>query len=107
MSVRLFHKNARLVLVRRRQEAETTSHRWVSLHWFPHPWGRIFTTALGHLDLAPVEPAPGHLRFALGELRWTGVRCWTTINLTLAHGSRKKRELVASALLRAARYQPM
>jgi hypothetical protein len=107
MSVRLFHKNARLVVVVRREQTETTRERWLSVHLTSHPWRRILETALGRLDLpaSGSEPAPDTLAFALGELRWTGGRYWTTISLALNRAPLRKRQLIASALLRAARYQ--
>lgn len=109
MKIRLFHRGARLVVVIRRDETETTRERWLCLHWSAHPWARILGTALRRLDLPPIETdsgsAPERLAFALGELGWTGGRYWTTINLTLASAPLRKRQLIASALVRAARYQ--
>lgn len=108
MSVRLFHRGARLVVVLRRREEETTAERWLSLHWAPHSWARIFDTALQRLDLAPQDSTaarPGSIAFSLGGLHWTGGRYWTTIDVRLAQAPARKRQLIAAALLRAARYQ--
>jgi len=96
MSVRLFHRGSRCVLVLRRVEEDMREHRWLAVHVKPHPWDHIFATALQSLDL------PG----AAGvELHWTGRSYSTTIDLRLTQGSLRKRQLIASALLKAARYQ--
>lgn len=98
MSVRLFHKGARVVLVVARREGEHESeHRWIGLHLLPHQWTQIFRTALAMLDLQGPDRGV--------DLRWTPSRCWTRIELRLTQGSLRKRQLIAAALLKAARYQ--
>jgi len=54
-----------------------------------------------------VDPSPSGLRFGggMGDFCWTDGRHWTTIDLQLASGSLRKRQLIAAALLKAARYQ--
>jgi hypothetical protein len=96
MSVRLFHRGSRFVVVQRRLEGDTSEHRWIALHRSTHPWDLIFSRALQVLELAG---RPGI------ELHWTAQTYWTTIDLRLTQGSLRKRQLIAAALLKAARYQ--
>jgi hypothetical protein len=96
MSVRLFHRGSRVVLVVRRDETDISQHRWLAVHFSTHPWDRIFAKALHILDLTA---APGV------ELHWTVQRYSTRIDLRLTQGSLRKRQLIATALLKAARYQ--
>ena len=103
MSVRLFHKNARLVLVASRDGAG--GQTWWSPHRAPRDWPAILTPALTLLALDPVEGATGPLRFRIGSMDWTNVRYWSTITLRFDGGTERKRELVAAALLKAARYR--
>ena len=114
MSVRLFHKDARLVLVVARREGERESeHRWIGLHLSPHAWASVFQTAWTMLDLHDESPLPAgessgnscHSPHRGVDLRWTPSRCWTRIDLRLTKGSLRKRQLIAAALLKAARYQ--
>lgn len=103
MSVRLFHRGARWVLVVRRTAAGEES--W----WAPHralpDWQAIVARQLRLLGLAaePAGDAPG-LITPLGQIRWKGGRYWSIIRLRLDSGSEIKRRLVAAALLKAARY---
>lgn len=96
MSIRLYHRGARFVLPLARRDDDVSERRWLALHLRRHDWAAIFAVALRTLDLAG---APGV------ELEWTAHRCWTTIRLRLSEGSLRKRQLIASALLKAARYQ--
>ena len=96
MSIRLYHRGSRFVLVLRRQEGTVSEHRWLALHFSTHRWAHIFDTARKILDL---PDAPGT------ELHWTSDRYWTTIDLRLTQGSLRKRQLIATTLLKAARYQ--
>ena len=96
MSIRLWHRGSRLVFVIKQVDGTISEHRWLAVHYTPHPWVRIFDTAERLLDL---PGAPGF------ELRWTNAPYWTTIDLRLTQGSLRKRQLIAAALLKAARYQ--
>jgi hypothetical protein len=96
MSVRLFHRGGRFVVVLRRVEDDAGSaHRWLALHRRAPAWPDIFGKARAVLELPPDR----------ADLRWTARRHWTTIDLRLSQGSVRKRQLVAAALLKAARYQ--
>lgn len=103
MSVRLFHRGARLVFVVRRLAAGDV--RWWSPYITPPDWGAILGNHLVLLGLSPERGADGtSLSCRLGEVHWTNARSWSIITLRLTGGSETKRRLVAAALLRAARY---
>lgn len=100
MSVRLFHKGARLVIRRRSGHG---GHLWCAVHTRPVEWTGIFAPALGLLGFDP-EPVADGLRFGGGSVRWTRGAAWTTIRLVLPPCSPAKAALLAGGLLKAARY---
>ena len=103
MSIRLFHRGARLVFVVRR--AAIGDQRWWSPHVAPPDWGAIFSSHLALLGLpAELWPGGGRMSCRLGEIDWTAGRRWSIVALHLTIGSNTKRRLVAAALLKAARY---
>lgn len=103
MSVRLFHRGARLVFVVRRLAPGDV--RWWSPYVNSPDWGAILGNQLALLGLPSQRGAGGmSLSCRLGEIHWTSARCWSIIALRLGGGSETKRRLVAAALLRAARY---
>lgn len=103
MSVRLFHRGARLVFVVRRLAPGDV--RWWSPSIMPTDWGAILGRQLELLGL-PSQRGEGGMSLScrLGEIDWTIARRWSIIALRLDAGSETKRRLVAAALLRAARY---
>lgn len=100
MSVRLFHKGARLVIRRR---SSPGAHLWYAVHTRPVEWTGVFAPALGLLGFDP-EPVADGLRFGEGSVRWTRGPAWTTIRLVLPPCSPAKAALLAGGLLKAARY---
>jgi hypothetical protein len=101
VSVRLFHKGARLVfVVSRRGPGDET---WWSPHRAPREWAAVLAPALDLLVLPP-HTEPGCLTCRLGSVDWTNARYWSTITVRFGAGSAQKRKLVCAALLRAARY---
>jgi hypothetical protein len=102
MSVRLFHKGARIVLVVRRESAGVGS--WWSPHFIPRDWAPILRARLEVLALSPISEGNAALACSLGRIEWTARRYWSTISVRLERGSDTKRTLVTAALLRAARY---
>jgi hypothetical protein len=102
MSVRLFHKHARLVLVRSRHGAGDET--WWAPHLAPRNWTAILAPALRLLTLEPDPRGESAIRFRIGSMHWTNGRYWSTITLRFDAGSERKRALVAAALLKAARY---
>lgn len=102
MSVRLFHKGARIVLMVRRTGAGVES--WWSPHLASRDWAPILRARLALLALSPVSEGGAALVCRLGRIEWTAGRYWSTIAVRLERGSEKKRTLVAAALLKAARY---
>lgn len=102
MSVRLFHKGARIVLVVRREGAGVES--WWSPHVAPRDWAPILRARLELLALSPLSEGGAALACRLGRIKWTAGRYWSTISVRLERGSETKRTLVTAALLKAARY---
>ena len=102
MSVRLFHKGARFVLVIRR--AAPGCERWWALCLTRHDWRDILLAPLVLIGLNPRPDGPSSLVCRIGRVEWTEARRWATIDLRLDGGSVMKRQLVATALLKAARY---
>jgi hypothetical protein len=103
MSVRLFHRGARLVFVVRRIGAG--DERWWSPHLRVPDWRAVLEAQLALLGLSPhTDAEPGVVRCGSGEITWIDRRAWSTIEVRLHRGSEQKRRLVAMALLKAARY---
>jgi hypothetical protein len=120
MSIRLFHRGGRLVM--RSSRASRQASTWRALHLRPVVWEDVFRPALALLGFT-VENEDGALRFgtspstglgtgpsttagmSTGSIRWTRGAFWTTIRVQLPACSAKKRDLLAAALLKAARYR--
>lgn len=100
MSIRLFHKNARFVL---RVSEQNGCQLWLALHTQRVPWADIFSPALALVGF-PSTYTDEALRFGEGRLDWTRGAFWTTIRLRLPPCSPKKAALLATGLLKAARY---
>ena len=100
MSVRLFHRGARVVV---RLPERDGCHRWLALHVRQVPWDRVFSPALMLVGF-PCQCAGETLQFGEGRLDWTPGTFWTTIRLRLPPCSPKKAALLASGLFKAARY---
>ena len=100
MSVRLFHRGARLVLVLRR--TADGDQRWWAPFRRPDDWGEVLKQPLALLDLEPQLDGPGTITCSIGRVKWTRSCRW--IDLQFNRGSATKRRLVAGALLKAARY---
>jgi hypothetical protein len=112
VSVRLGHRGARLVVPLPRRGGEV---RWLALHRRPVPWDALFTPVLGLLGvrscflhgclLFSTQPCKKQdLTPEEGRISWTRGPFWTTIRVQLPPCSAKKAALIASALLKAARY---
>jgi hypothetical protein len=102
MSVRLFHRGARFVFVVRRRAAGC--ERWWSPCREPHDWGTILQGPLALVGLSPQLDGPFSITCRIGRVAWTQSRHWATIDVEFDRGSVTKRRLVATALLKAARY---
>jgi hypothetical protein len=103
MSVRLCHRGGRLVVRTGRGGSQTST--WRALHVQPVAWQDVFRPALELLGYT-VETEDGVLRFGeTGSIRWTRGAFWTTIRVQLPRCSVKKGDLLAAALLKAARYR--
>ena len=102
MSIRLFHKGARIVLVTWRGSAGAES--WWSPHRSPHHWAPILHARLALLALSPTADGKAAVVCRLGRIEWTPGRYWSTISVRLERGSVTKRTIVTAALLNAARF---
>ena len=102
MSIRLFHRGARLVFVVRHPLPGRA--RWWAPGFRRHDWGSILRHPLALLGLDPHPGDDRSISCRLGRLVWTSGSYWTTIDLHLNGGSTTKRKLVAAAILKAARY---
>jgi hypothetical protein len=102
MSVRLFHKGARIVFATRRAAPGVES--WWSPHASRRNWAPILRSRLELLALEPIAEEPTAVSCRLGRIEWTVAPYWSTISVRLERGSETKRALVTAALLRAARY---
>jgi len=100
MSIRLFHRDARIVLPR---GASDGAHVWFAVHRRPVAWAALFGPALLLVGVA-CQPDGDGLRFGSGSIRWRRGPLGTTIRLRLPPWSQKKASLLARGLLKAARY---
>jgi hypothetical protein len=100
MSVRLFHKHTRIVL---RVQTRGRAFVWYALHRRAVAWADIFTPSLLLVGF-PAESETDRLSFPGGSVRWTTGALGTTIRLQLPPCSERKGALLASGLLKAARY---
>jgi hypothetical protein len=101
MSVRLFHRGARLVAHARTDDAERV---WIAFHRAPLVWADLFAPALLLVGFSCERDGEG-VRFGEGgSIHWTRGAMWTTIRLRLPRCSEKKAALLASGLLKVARY---
>jgi hypothetical protein len=103
MSVRLFHRGARIVLVLRRPAPG--QEVWWSPHFGTPDWAAVLGQQLRLLGISFEAAGPAQLALTpAGQIQWQAGRCWSIMRLRLDAGSETKRRLVAAAVLRAARY---
>ncbi|MBA2301349.1 MAG: hypothetical protein H0W08_01795 [Acidobacteria bacterium] len=100
MSIRLFHRDARIVLPRGVIDG---AHVWFAAHRRPVAWAALFAPALLLVGVT-CQPDGDGLRFGSGNIRWRRGRLGTTIRLRLPPCSEKKAVLLARGLLKVARY---
>jgi hypothetical protein len=103
MSIRLFHRGARLVVHAGSQEGERV---WVAFHRAPPVWAELFAPALLLVGFSCERDGGANgVRFGDGgSIHWTRGAMWTTIRLRLPRCSEKKAALLAGGLLKVARY---
>ena len=101
MSIRLFHRGARIVL---RTSDGDRDFAWCAMHRRAVPWADLFAPALTLVGFT-CERDGEALRFGDGgRIHWTKGPLWTTIRLRLPPCSEKKAALLEAGLLKAARY---
>lgn len=109
MKVRLglFRTGRRFVWVLwRSRQGGTSVQRWLGFHLHPPDWHLLFVRVLGLMGIA-TQARANRLCLAdgAGEVAWRVSRYITQIRLHLEKHSVSKQQLVAAALLKAARYQ--
>ena len=101
--VRLFSRDARFVFVMRRHTDGVST--WVALGGKQANWAAAFLAMLELMGM-PAQPGADALLLSdgAGKIVWHRQPLWTKITLSLTNMSAKKQQVVAQALLKAARY---
>jgi hypothetical protein len=88
-----------------RRSDDALEERWVAFrHVLPH-WEKIFSSTLDLIWLShTVQPGHIQLNDQRGFITWFERRWWTRITIRLQGFSAAKRSLVATTLLKAARF---
>jgi hypothetical protein len=94
-----------VVQVYLRDTDRTSKHIWVAIHPRKRDWSGVFCNALDLLMETSRTDQEG-IRFGdgAGQIAWQRTAFWTIIRLSMDVFSKKKRELIAGALLKSARY---
>jgi hypothetical protein len=92
------------------QVCSRDTDRWsrqicIAIHAQERDWAAVFCNALGLLMETP-RVDRGGISFAegAGQIAWQRTAFWTIIRLNTSVFSKKKRQLIAGALLKSARY---
>ena len=104
IGLRFLHPGRRVWRVWRRLD-DAVEERWVSFRRVPPNWEKIFTSTLDLIWL-PNTPQPGSIELSdeRGFITWHE-SCWVTrITIRLQGFSAAKQSLVATTLLKAARF---
>jgi hypothetical protein len=88
-----------------RQHDTAVEERWISFRRVPPNWEKIFSSTLDLIWL-PNTPQPGRIKLSdqRGFITWHESRLVTRITVRLAGFSAAKQSLVATTLLKAARF---
>jgi hypothetical protein len=102
--LRFFHPGRRVWRVSRRGD-DALEERWVVLRRVPPHWEKIFSSTLDLIWL-PHTVRPGHIQLddEHGFITWNEHRWVTRITIRLQRFSAAKQSLVATTLLKAARF---
>jgi hypothetical protein len=102
--LRFFHPGRRVWRVSRRRD-EALEESWVAFRRVPPHWEKIFSSTLDLIWLSHT-PQPGHIQLndERGFITWHECRWVTRITIRLQGFSAAKQSLVASTLLKAARF---
>ena len=102
--LRFFHPGRRVWRVSRRSD-HALEERWVALRRVPPRWEKIFSSTLDLIWLSHTVQ-PGHIQLddERGFITWNEHRWVTRITIRLQRFSAAKQSLVATTLLKAARF---
>lgn len=104
MQLRIIRKNTFILRLRSRDDETHSQRAWLAFHRQPRNWEAEFSKALDLLMEEPVALGDA-VTFAgeSGKIMWRQSGFWTIIRLKLGIYSKKKRQLIAAGLLKAAR----
>jgi len=78
---------------------------WLAIHPQERDWAAVFCNALDLLmETSNVDPHGISFAEGAGQIAWRRTAFWTIIGLNMSAFSMKKRQLIAAALLKSARY---
>ena len=102
--LRFLHPGRHVWRVSRRRD-DALEESWISFRRVPPNWKRIFTSTLDLIWL-PNTPQPGRIQLSdeHGWITWNESRWVTRITIRLQGFSAPKQSLVATTLLKAARF---
>jgi hypothetical protein len=105
ISLRIFHPGRYVWRTFRKEDTNVLTERWLSLRRVPHDWNFIFRRALDLIWL-PNLSHPGRIELAgqHGTITWQERRFTTKLEVCIEGFSAPKRALVATTLLKAARF---
>jgi|SRR5450432_2062701 hypothetical protein len=103
--LRIFHPGRRVWRLGRRYESESLMETWISLRLNPPDWEKIFSSTLDLIWL-PNTPQAGRIQLSdqHGFIAWHEGRWLTKIGIRIQGFSAPKKSLIATALLKAARF---
>ncbi len=108
MSVRIRIIDPRRTFVAEVSSSNTDSKLariWVAIHPRQRDWGTVFCDALNLLmETANIDQHGVDFAKGAGHIVWRRIAFWTIIRVNMSVFSKKKRRLIADALLKSARY---
>ena len=103
--LRIFHPGRRVWRLRKRYRGEILMESWISFRLRPPDWEKIFSSTLDLIWLPNTpQPARIQLRDQHGFIAWHESRWITKISIRIEGFSAPKKSLIATALLKAARF---
>lgn len=105
ITLRIFHPGRRVWRISRKEDASSLSEKWLSLRRVPPDWNLIFQRTLDLIWLPNVSHSGTiNLEGQHGAITWQERKFCTELHVRLEGFSPQKRALVATTLLKAARF---
>jgi|SRR5580698_880652 hypothetical protein len=108
MSIRIRIIDPRRTFIARvysRDSDRSSRHLWIAIHPRERDWAAVFRNALDLLmEISQVQRQQVTFADGAGHIAWQRTSFWTIIRLDMSAFSKKKRRLLAAALLKSARY---